>query len=547
MSDLEAAALRLAEEGNAVFPLDGEKRPRTKNGFHDATSDPKLIAAWDWSSAEAIGIAIPEGQFVVDVDPRNGGEESAKALAAAGFKLTATRVHSTRGGGTHRFYRLPDGMSDRKLRGTLGPGIDIKASGKGYVVAPPSPGYTVKFDREPAQAPEWMVAQIVKDSAPPSSSQPSTSKFFTAWEQGTPYGMSALEKEIGRLLMQEEGGRNNALNRAAFALAQLAAGGEISEAECLSRLALAGERMGLAPDEVEATVQSGWSAGSLDPRQAAPRESFSGPAPSFAQTERPDRQPEFTPSSGVHDVNEHYWLDWENADDTPPPFYLHPLIPKNAYVLVYGATEASKSMTLMALAVEGSHRGIKSTIYSLENPSHIDIDRVRRLGPDANHFRITNQFLDLADARQLQEMVAREKSWPDGGSTDWLIIDTYSHAFNSRSEDGNAKAIEFARRVRWLMSEVGCTVIVLDHTGYADHGEPRDASAKRQQVDVAIRMDRTVPWAPGQPSKFSAENKKSARFGNPFFLRGSIEDVKPGRGLRLTWDRGQAIKWQEPA
>jgi sugar phosphate isomerase/epimerase len=60
------------------------------------------------------------------------------------------------------------------------------------------------------------------------------------------------------------------------------------------------------------------------------------------------------------------------------------------------------------------------------------------------------------------------------------VIDTYSHAFNSRSEDGNAKAIEFARRIRHLMHEVGCSVVLLDHTGYQQTDEPRDASAKRQ-------------------------------------------------------------------
>ncbi len=96
-----------------------------------------------------------------------------------------------------------------------------------------------------------------------------------------------------------------------------------------------------------------------------------------------------------------------------------------------------------------------------------------------------------------------------------VIIGTYSHAFSSRSEDGNSKAIEFARRIRWVMQEVGCSVILLDHTGYADHGEPRDASAKRQQVDVAFKMEKVGVWAPDQDSRWLMANTKSARFGNP--------------------------------
>lgn len=272
-----------------------------------------------------------------------------------------------------------------------------------------------------------------------------------------------------------------------------------------------------------------------DPREAPPREE------SVDQDALPGPHLD---GQYVEGAESHFWLDWENADDTPPPFYVHPIIPKNAYILVYGATEASKSMAILALAAQASHKGIRSSIYSLENPSHIDIDRVRRLKPEPMHFRITNQMLDLNDARQVHSLVEREMSWPGGGYTDWLVIDTYSHAFNTRTEDGNAKAIEFARRIRYIMQKVGCSVIVVDHTGYADHGEPRDASAKRQQVDMAIKMERAAPWAPGQPSRFAAENKKSARFGNPFFLRGAIEDVHPGRGLRLRWDPGHEPKWE---
>jgi hypothetical protein len=273
-----------------------------------------------------------------------------------------------------------------------------------------------------------------------------------------------------------------------------------------------------------------------EPRQApptattalAPREGQEGATGIIASNE---------PRPGVDESR--FWVDWE-VDEPAPPFYLHPLLPRHAYVLVYGATEAAKSMTWVGLLCQGSHRGVRSSVYSLENPPHTDRDRLRRWAPDPANFRLTNEPLDLNDPLQLQALVAREKDW----GTDVVLIDTYSHAFNSRSEDGNAKAIEFARRVRHLMHEVGCSVVLIDHTGYAQEDEPRDASAKRQQVDVGVLMKKAGEWRPGQAARFTMKNTKAARFANPFYLQGEIRDVKgDGRGLELGW-LGDGPRWE---
>jgi hypothetical protein len=237
-------------------------------------------------------------------------------------------------------------------------------------------------------------------------------------------------------------------------------------------------------------------------------------------------------------AEDRFWVDWQ-IDEPEPPFYLHPILPKNAYVLVYGATEASKSMVWNAVGADASRRGLRVSVYSLENPPSTDRDRLRRLRPDPANFRLTNEPLDLNDARQLAALVERESEW----RTDVLLIDTYSHAFNSRSEDGNARAIEFARRVRHLMAAVGCSVVLVDHTGYAQEDEPRDASAKRQQVDVAVLMKKAGEWRPGSPARFTMKNNKAARFGNPFYLTGEIRDTTD-RGLELAW-LGDAPHWED--
>jgi Bifunctional DNA primase/polymerase, N-terminal/AAA domain len=545
VSKLLEAALELAARGTKVFPVGPDKAPRTPNGYYDATTKPEVIRAWDWNGNGMIGAAIAPGTIVIDVDPRNGGDKTLTLLKGEGKELPPTRCVKTKSGGFHYHFAVPDEIT---LRGKLGPGVDVKRAGKGYVVTPPSPGYTLLNDTAPVAAPEWLLEELAIPEAEPGTDEASDPKFFP-WEDGTPYGMAALEREMGRLITTQEGGRNDALNRAAFALAQLAAGGEISRKAALRAMTEAAPRIGLDFQECRATIESGWKAGIREPRQAPPpherldAESFIAPAKTVEVLPLGSAEPIVVSNEPRPVADEsRFWVDWE-VDEPAPPFYCHPLIPKNAYVLVYGATEASKSMVWMGLLCEASHRGIRSSFYSLENPPHTDRDRLRRWQPVKDNFRLTNEPIDLNDPRQLGALVEREKTW----GTDILVLDTYSHAFNSRSEDGNAKAIEFARRIRHVMHEVGCSVVLVDHTGYAQEDEPRDASAKRQQVDCAILMKKAGEWRPGQPARFTMTNKKAARFANPCHLTGEIRDTKGDiRGLELGW-LGERPRWEPTA
>jgi hypothetical protein len=512
------AALKYARSGRAVFPCASDKSPMVKGGFKSATCEPGMIQMWDWG-AGMIGAEIPKGQIVVDIDPRNGGLDTLKLLPR---DLPPTKLARTRSGGSHAYYAVDPEL---ELRSTLGPGVDVKQHGKGYVIVPPSEGYEWAQVGVANPAPQWLLDELVVEKRE-SSSELSSPKYFE-FESGTPYGQSALERELGRLATEHEGGRNNALNRAAFAMGQLSAGGELNAAAAAEALLDVALKIGLEEPEARKTIASGFLAGEQEPRQAPELEPVAG-LTEFIRTNLGDAEAEGR-----------FWVDW-NIEEAEPPFYLHPVLPKNAYVLVYGATEAAKSMTTLGILAEGSRRGIKSSIYSLENPPATDRDRLRRWGPDPENLRLTNEPLDFNNQTQVEALIEREGTW----GTDIILIDTYSHAFGSRSEDGNARAIEFARRVRYVMASVGCTVVVIDHTGYAQEIDPRDASAKRQQVDVAVLMKKRGEWVFGQPARFSMKNHKAARFANPFYLEGEISDVKD-RGLALTWTTGQELKWPE--
>lgn len=512
---MQAAALKLAERGTAVFPVSLDKKPKTARGFYDASADEAVIQSWDWNDS-LLAIAIPEGTVILDVDPRNGGEGTMDAFRQAGQQLPKTRVVRTGGGGFHYYFQVPE---DLALRAGLGPGVDVKRAGKGYVVVPPSSGYTYLSGYDPAPLPEWLEAELRVEEREGPTAEPSDPK-FQQFEEGTPYGQRALESEVGRVALAKEGSRNDTLNRAAYALGQLAAGGEVSESLARERLMEVALKIGLEPDETKATIDSGMKAGGKAPRQAAPQKAAGGGM--GKQT--------FSPEAQATEVE---WMDWD-IDEKPHPFYLNPIFPKNAYILIFGASEASKSMVVMGLCAEGSRLGIKTSFYSLENPAHVDRERLRRWKPHKENFRITQGPLDLIDREQMNALIKREKEW----STDLLVLDTYSHVFGARTEDGNAKAIDFARRCRAIMEEVGCTIVLIDHTGYGDQMEPRDASAKRQQVDQAILMQKVGEWQPGEPARFSMLNRKAARFGNPFAFTGEIQDRNNYRELALVWTDG---------
>ena len=75
------AALVYASLGFHVFPCGQNKRPRTPNGFKDATTDEAQIRAWwvQWPHAQ-IGVACGASGIVVidlDVDRKDGRDGAA--------------------------------------------------------------------------------------------------------------------------------------------------------------------------------------------------------------------------------------------------------------------------------------------------------------------------------------------------------------------------------------------------------------------------------------------------------------------------------------
>jgi hypothetical protein len=135
------AALHYAEWGWPVFPLKPHaKTPSTRNGFKDATTNPRHIRGW-WNKYPDSNIGLPTGHAfdVIDIDPPQGSHSYIELLAkenprtGKGPLPDCHGMVATASGGIH-LYVKPTGKGN-----TVGiaPGIDHRGLG-GYVVAPPS-------------------------------------------------------------------------------------------------------------------------------------------------------------------------------------------------------------------------------------------------------------------------------------------------------------------------------------------------------------------------------------------------------------------------
>ena len=115
------------------------KHPRTMHGYLDATTDPATIDRWweQWPNANiCISTGTVSGIVVLDVDPKNGGDDSLADLIAQHGPIPETAEVISGSLGRHIYFKLPAGTVIRRRLGVR-PGIDILGDG-GYVIAPPS-------------------------------------------------------------------------------------------------------------------------------------------------------------------------------------------------------------------------------------------------------------------------------------------------------------------------------------------------------------------------------------------------------------------------
>lgn len=272
---LRSAALEYARAGRSVFPCKpGDKRPLAAHWITDATDDPDTIRWWWTIRWPKANVAIPCGPdfFVIDIDGE-AGEQSLDELVERNGPLPLTLTALTGGDGQHLIFSGAGELGNSASK--LGPGIDTRGTG-GYIIAAPSlhpSGQTYEWldpDAPIAPLPEWIRAALTFEQRTPA---PVADRVAPSSDSGgiTKYARVALDGQCSDVAGTGEGGRNHAVNRAAFRMGRLVAGGQIDEATVADELTAAALRCGLDEKEARTAIGSGLPDGMREPEYPDPK------------------------------------------------------------------------------------------------------------------------------------------------------------------------------------------------------------------------------------------------------------------------------------
>ena len=230
---VEQALAFSAEFEVPVFPCTQDKKPLPgTHGFKDASRDPDTIRAM-FGRAGAALIGMPTGEAsgftVLDVDVKDGAQGETWLIANA-HRLPATLTSRTRSGGSHWWYRYVPGL--RNSASKIAQGVDIRGCG-GYIVAPPSAGYTWAKRLDVATMPAWIVEALAVSPEP--VARPSAPHRPVEYG-GTAYGLAALDDECRAIRNAVTGQKHHAVNKAAFSIGGLVAAGELEEGPAFAAL-----------------------------------------------------------------------------------------------------------------------------------------------------------------------------------------------------------------------------------------------------------------------------------------------------------------------
>lgn len=277
------AALGVVERGLKIFPLPpGSRKATLPDWPNRATDDPEIVKRY-WPRRANIGVPMKPNTLVgIDLDRHDPAKDGMEAFTALCEKhdqpWPATFTVRTTRDGLHLYFRMPTGRRLGNTSGRLAPGIDTRGPGVdndgGYLVGPGSvvngKPYEIVRDVPIITLPDWLAELLDPPRAParpvgPAGPMPRVDDRYV---------LAALTGEIQRILdcgSAEGGGRNDQLNRSAYALGQLVAAGLLGEMAAEDALYRAAEAVCLVRDDGErqtrATIRSGLRSGMQNPRQ----------------------------------------------------------------------------------------------------------------------------------------------------------------------------------------------------------------------------------------------------------------------------------------
>jgi hypothetical protein len=237
---LEAALGYAAFDGYGVFPCTAKKVPIKieglfEHGVASATTDAAVITkAWTTYKAADIGLALPGGVLVVDVDVAKGKRGRADFIRLFGCppEEMATAVSTTARGGWHVYFRFD--LSLQLVQTTITSSLDVRIGGLGYVIAP-SPGNGRRWiqpllSTPLMEAPQWLLERLRKPPEP----KVAEAKPFDG--QTSARARVALDRACAALAAAPQGTRDATIGQVVYRVGRLAAAAELDPESALVAL-----------------------------------------------------------------------------------------------------------------------------------------------------------------------------------------------------------------------------------------------------------------------------------------------------------------------
>lgn len=266
---------RIALLGWRCVPAWPSKKGGFKGYLQAATYDLDQLERWSHEFQGCNWKVVPAGSGVWALDVDVPGEDHANDGVAALRDLCARhgplppRPHGRSGSGGHLMVFRDDGRP--MLRGSERPqkGMDTCAATVAFTISPsrskrgqPYRWQVAPWDVAPPLAPEWLLKLL---APPPPKPRPERPEIITEDR-----ARRVLARAVDEVIKAGPGGRNAALNRAAFTAGGLAGADMLTEQEAVFALYTAGRHIGLDDGECRATIRSGFRAGTLNPLDRKP-------------------------------------------------------------------------------------------------------------------------------------------------------------------------------------------------------------------------------------------------------------------------------------
>lgn len=512
---------------------DGGKHPTISDWPLKATSELEQLQEWFGSGTQnnAAVVCHESGLVVIDIDPRNGGDESFLALeglldGAIPSTVTALTgeyiVKGKKVRGRHLYFKADPNAQYIKDFSRLGyKGIDVKSNG--YVILTPSKHASgVNYEWAEGLSPiETVLAELSpelqsvmvkgsKNHKLPNNLEPID---FTKFQDviATSEAKRELALQVERIASKtSQGQRNVSLNDSAFVMGQFIGGGQISLGEAqkalfdAARLAYAGED---ADSEIASVLRikgGGFEAGAQLPIYDV----------TFEVT---------TAETQVANIDEATFLakmniiNWEQlwADTSEEIWFVEGLICAERGHTIYSDPGVGKSLLVREIcACLASGKPVlglppKNPIRILyidhENIPKTDIRRsLIDMGFDWTDLKenfILMSFPEFAPfdlpkgGQELKRVVEILKP-------DLVVMDTASRTIQGKEND-NDTWIDFYNYTGKFLKAMGVAYIRIDHTGKNSNAGPRGGSAKMGDVDLVWYLKEEVT-----DKKYRLENEK---------------------------------------